>query len=203
MNDNNNDKLNIIENRRENAGFELYKKNAMNGEKQLLIWLSIFTTGVFFGPLITALAPFSALNWWLWPLFRSSWLIISGFFFGRSLAFTLGASSGKTSGIMVLSGVILSFNPVMDLAAGPVTVKGRIIKAEFEKSVEYRPKYNQHPSIKGIIMVERSDGTIVEIRPWGLQANRAGELISKLDAGSKEVSMTALEHLDIILELKN
>jgi hypothetical protein len=162
--------------------------------------ITFFASGLFCGYLLTALAPMTTSSWaWfasarvVWQLGGTVWcsLIVS-----REIGFSRWRSLATGTGL----GLLLCYNPFLDLIRRPLEIEGQIIDGSVTSGTFARP-YGSNRSIVARVQVADGKGLALDIEPAGLQANRWQEMYGRcIDPGGR-VRLVALRHLEVVLSL--
>ena len=162
--------------------------------------ISFFATGAGCGYLLTALAPMTVSNWAVIASLRVAWqiggavwcAIILGRAFDTGLWMSLAMGCG--------AGLLLCYNPVLDLIRGPLDIEGLFVDATVTHGTFVRP-LGSNKSIRARVGVEVNGETALDIEPVGLQANRWQDLYAGCGDPAGRVHIVALRHLDVVLTL--
>jgi hypothetical protein len=146
-----------------------------------LLLLSAWSTGVFLGPLLTALPPYPRAAWWLWPGLRLAWLVGGGVAAGAATARLAGGQAAAMLGAglgLGAVGLVLSVAPALALARGPQVATGRLRAADAHSRLQ--PALGQRVSHTEVELLT-AEGP-VRLRFRGIQGDRARRALEALRA---------------------
>lgn len=165
-----------------------------------LFLLSAWSAGVFLGPLLTALPPYPAAAWWLWPALRLGWMVGGGVAAGAATARMAGGEWGAMLGAglgLGAVGLVLSVAPALALARGPQTVTGRLRRAGTTSHPQ--PALGQRVSRTEVELLT-AEGP-VRLRFRGVQGARAQRALDAL-SGAGTVRLRCLPPLRAFLDAR-
>jgi hypothetical protein len=150
----------------------------------------IFATGALLGLFVTAFLIPEPANWWQPALGRVVWQLGGAAFLGLVIAGMAGRGAWPVIVGFAAVGALLCVNPLMDLARGPVQLRGHL-EAEIRGG----------KSIYADVSVRAPDGTVTELGLSGYRVNVVQERLAECD-GRDDVELVVLYHLDTILALE-
>lgn len=163
--------------------------------------ISFFATGLFCGYLLTALAPMTVSNWAVIALVRVVWQLGGAVWCAIILGRAFDTGLWMSIAMGILGGLLLCYNPVLDLIRGPLDIEGQLVDATVTRGTFVRP-LGSNKSIRARVCVEVNGETALDIEPAGLQANRWQDLYAACGDPAGPVHIVALRHLDVVLALR-
>lgn len=165
-----------------------------------VLGIVVFAVGAFAGYALTAFAPIRPGAWWLWPALRVLLQLGGGTWLGIAMMGLMDASRFKGALIFGVLSLLLCYNPLLDLARGPLRVDGTLVEGGMHRGTLMRGSGAQSPTIHGRIVVEDESGQRWTLRPMGLQANRLDDLLAECQG--ERVHVEALRYLDVVMTLR-
>ena len=162
--------------------------------------ISFFATGLFCGYLLTALAPMTVSNWAVIAALRVAWQLGGAVWCATILRRAFDSGLRLSLAMGVGAGLLLCYNPVLDLIRGPLDIWGQLVDATVTHDTFVRP-LGSNKSIRARVGVEVNGETALDIEPVGLQANRWQDLYDGCGDPASPVHIVALRHLDVVLAL--
>lgn len=143
-------------------------------------------------PLLSSLVPISLDSWKFWLYFRVISVVLSGLWCGFGLATLINYKPILLMTIGGVLGLLLSFNPFIDLINGPVH---GIIQSHSTTQLRGLNNAGSGSRIKGELSFTDSKGNIRTINPSGLHANRMEFMLK----GCESEEVIVLLYMDILL----
>lgn len=162
-------------------------------QQALLIASAIFfATGVFLGFFVTGFIVPAPESWWIPAAVRVAWQLGGPLSLAAVIVHANGGglrsrATWATLGGFALFGALFCFNPLLDLVAGPLDVRGRL-----EVDI-----YKSSKSIFADVTIHAADGTATTVEPFGWGVNVVEDALAACDG--KDTRVVALGHLDAIL----
>lgn len=94
-------------------------KKLPESDRQLVVALVIWASGIFLSPFLTGFLAYSVSSWWLWPALRVSWVLIAAMWLSFRIARLVGRTTLAGFTPVALS-ILLSYAPILDLTRGPL-----------------------------------------------------------------------------------
>ena len=157
----------------------------------------LFVFGLFAGPLSTGFLPQTPENWWMWPAMRVGLVLGWTGWFG----FEVGRLIGRIGPAMLVAlgfASLVSYAPILDLARGPLVVTGELVSLEKTQWGWGGSRSNRWYDIE----LRDIDGSAHHLRPSSISSDHWAGRLRDCDAEQRFLRVSALRHLDKILDVE-
>lgn len=166
--------------------------------------LLLFFCGAFLGFFLTAMTPMSVESWRGWVGARVFFQLGSALLYGIVISYLLSKSLNKLEWrpfiLMVIIGVLLSFNALRALVSGPLVIEGDLMTSVTKAKTG--TKFTSTENTSSRIEIRGGNGEIWRIDPIGYQSNRWQKFTAECETVNSRVQLTTLYQLDAVLGAK-
>lgn len=173
----------------------------LGSDWQWIVALVIFVCGAFGGFALTALPKLSLQDWGCWVGGRIVWQLGGAIWCGATIAAALGAPELRWKGALLvgLLGLVLCFNPVLDVIAGPQLWEGQVTQAEIWQQRLYRAGGGSTLTIHAQINIETREKEH-QLKLSGRQVNLWGDVFAQCYQSGDIIRAVILPNLKIVLD---
>lgn len=166
-----------------------------------IVAVTCFATGAFGGFLLTGMPSLTEGNWLLLVGGRVLWQLGGAIWLGLATAALFEATRWKFALPFAVVGVLLCFNPLLDLVRGPEILEGKLTRVEYLEGSVWTTRAPTK-TIDAIIEVETRDGERTRFQPSGRHANQWSETLRQCQSRRSDVRIVLLRRLDAAIQVE-
>jgi len=163
--------------------------------------LVFFVAGALGGFFLTALPIMSPNDWRYWIAGRIVWQLGGAIWFGAAVCAPLDAPKWKGAALGALFGAILCFQPLLDLALGPLELEGQVVQVNVWQGRAWRQYGAYSTTTHAQIELEGEAKQSYRLKLSGRQVQAWAERFSVCHKNQTATRVLVLRHLQNVIEL--
>ncbi len=166
------------------------------------VWVAalvFFATGAFCGFFLTALPRLTLHDWIYWVGARIIWQLGGAIWFGAAVCVPLAEPYWKGTALGALLGLVLCFNPVLDVVRGPERWEGKITRIVIWNDQIWRRSGGYSLTVHGQVDI-RGQGNAYQLELSGRQVSEWEKIFRQCHESNSTIHAVVLRHLNVVLE---